>query len=112
MKPNGFQILVKMEEVSQEIEEGALAGFVLSTESEHKREQKGHDQAVVVSYGPLAYLGWDGCDAETAEGRAEQWGNKIGDVVEFNRYDGKELNHPGYENYRLISDKDIIAVVA
>lgn len=107
IKPVGFQVLVKMEEV----EMISAGGIVIATAIENKREQAGHDIGVIVSFGPLAYIGWEGVEGVSADERAECWGLKVGDKVEFHRYDGKELDHPGYEDHRLIPDKDIIGVI-
>lgn len=110
IRPVGFQVLVKMEEVKQSIEGGALDGFQLASNEENKREQAGHDFGVVVDFGPLAYVGWEGVEGNTGKERAEVWGVNIGDKVEFKRYDGKASNHPDYEGYRFIVDKDIVGV--
>ena len=112
IKPLGFHVLIKMEDVEQEIKEGALAGFQLTSDVENKREQAGHDVGVVVSFGPLAYVGWEGVEGVTAEERAQAWGVEVGDKVEFNRYDGKAIDHPDYSGYRLMADRDLIGAIS
>ena len=112
IKPLGFHVLIKMEKVEQEVKEGALAGFQLTSDTQNKREQTGHDIGVVVSFGPLAYVGWEGVEGVTPEERAQSWGVEVGDKVEFNRYDGKELEHPDYQGYRIMADKDLIGALA
>lgn len=104
-KPCGFFVLVEIEEVEDKIKEGALAGFVTQTVSEHKREQEGQAIGVIRAFGPTCFKGFSGCDGP------EDWGVKIGDRVEFNRYDGKKCLAKGFENHRLISDNNIVAVL-
>jgi len=110
LKPVGWQVLVKMEKVEKEIKDGALAGFVISSDKENKREQEGHDRGIIVAFGPLAFseIVEEGASAEE---RAEMWGVKIGDEVEFHRYDGKVPSTPGFEEFRVIPDKNIVATV-
>lgn len=110
IKPLGFQVLVKMEAVEQEITDGALKGFQLASDTENKREQVGHDIGVVVDFGPLAYIGWEGVEGNDPIERAECWGVKIGDKVEFHRYDGKIPAN--FKDYRLVPDKELIGVIA
>ena len=109
IKPLGYQVLVKMEEIEQTVKEGALAGFVLTSDEENKREQVGHDLGVVVAFGPLAYTGWEGVQGVTPDERAECWGVKVGDKVEFHRYDGKIP--AGHKDHRLVPDKELIGVI-
>jgi co-chaperonin GroES (HSP10) len=111
LKPTGYYVLIEMEEVSQKVTEGALKGFVMSSNTEHEREQGGHDVGIVRALGPNAFAGYNGCDGETSSERAEQWGCKIGDKVEFNRYDGKVPRYPDYQNHRIIQDHHIIGVI-
>jgi len=111
IRPAGYYVLVKMEEVVKEVEEGSLKGFVLQSKDLHEREQSGHDVGVLVSLGPTSFSGFQGIDCNNPEGRAEQWGVYIGNKVEFNRYDGKTPNHKDYKNYRIIQDAHIIGVI-
>jgi len=111
LRPTGYYVLVKMEEVKNEVEDGALAGFQLASKDQHTREQSGHDVGVLISLGPTAYCGYQGVEGETAEQRAECWGVTVGNKVEFNRYDGKKPNHPDFQDYRVIQDGMIIGVI-
>jgi co-chaperonin GroES (HSP10) len=105
IKPCGFYVLVELREVSAVSE----SGIVLATAKQIDREQEGEPMGIVLSFGDLAFLGWDGCTAETAEGRAKQWGLEKGDMAIFSRYDGdmplaiREIK--GFSNYRLVPDK-------
>ncbi len=109
IKPTGFNVLVKMGAVEQEVQSGALAGFKLRSDEEQDREEGGYYAGTVVAIGPTAHLGYEGCEGETAEERAKEWGYKVGDQVYFGRYAGDDhlSEIPGLENHRLIVDKDI-----
>jgi len=111
IKPTGYYVLIKMEEVKETIEEGALKGFQLSTGEDHKRQQDGHDVGRIEGFGPNCYRGFRGIDDNASlEERALQYGCKVGDQVEFNRYDGKQPRHLEEGNYRIIQDEHIIGV--
>ena len=103
-KPCGYYILVEMDKISAEIEEGALKGFALDSK-EIKREQGGHAIGTIKAFGPTCFLGFEGCESPA------DWGVSLGDRVEFNRYDGKECLEQGFENYRLIPDSNIVAIL-
>jgi len=111
IKPTGYYVLVKMELVEQTVSDGALAGFVIATKEEHQREQSGHDVGTLVALGPTAFNGFQGVVGTDAVVRAAEWGVKIGDKVEFNRYDGKTPSHPDFKDYRIIQDAHIIGVI-
>lgn len=100
VKPTGHFVLVK----GREVEEYSKGGVLLIPESQKKREEDGNDIGVVVAFGPTAYKGFAGCECP------EDWGVTVGDTVEYRRYDGKRLSSKE-ENYRLINDSDIIAVI-
>jgi len=110
LKPCGFHILVEI----LPVEEVSAGGIITQSSRDLMREKAGRDVGIVKALGNCAYSGIKGCDAETAEGRAEQWGFKIGDLVEFKRYDGKvprlAEKQKEYENYRLIADQDVCGV--
>ena len=110
-KPIGYHVLIDMEGVENTITEGPLAGFQKASTQEHEREQGGHDVGTIVAFGPLVFADYAGCDAETPEGRAAQWGCKIGDKVLFERYEGKLLRVDGCENLRLITDSRMKMVI-
>ena len=115
-EPCGFHVLIEVEVVENQIKEGALKDFVLSTDDQHRREQGGNDVGKVVSFGPTCYKGYEGCE------KPADWHPDLipGAKVEFNRYDGKQLrldkdgnvlpgDKPG--PYRVINDSDIIMVI-
>lgn len=104
IKPCGCCVLIEVEPVENTYEGTSL----LRPTHETKREFGGRDIGKIISIGPLAFKSLDGCTS------AEDWGVKIGDMVEFNRYDGKvprlSEKDEKYKNYRLIHDNDILAV--
>ena len=112
VKPCGFQILVQLREVRQEVTAGELKGFQLHSDTENNREQKGEASGTIIDFGPQAFIGWEGVTGETAKERAKSWGIEMGDMALFSRYDGTVpefvTDSPEYANYRLLSDKCII----
>lgn len=100
MIPCGFQVLIEMEKV----ERVSAGGIITHTNTEFQREQNGHDVGRIIAFGPLAFVGFD-CSTP------EEWGVKIGDLVEFRRYDGKIPRHDDEIKYRCINDSDILMVI-
>ena len=105
IRPAGFSVVVEVEPVETCIDGGVIERLP----SEIEREEKGRDLGRIVSFGPIAYLGFADCK------NPGDWGAKEGDLVEFNRYDGKipriSETRPEFRNYRIIQDKDVIAVI-
>lgn len=104
IRPRGHFVLVEVIPV----EEKTAGGIVLPSELV-EREHGGRDIGKLVDIGPLAYKGF-----AHAEG-PEDWGVKVGDLVEFNRYDGKQPrlaeDNEELKNLRIVNDNDIIAVM-
>jgi len=95
-QPTGFYLLVRVIDV----EEKSAGGIVLGTNNELSREQAGYDIGVVIGFGSQCYKGFD-CVSP------EQWGVKVGNHIEFRRYDGKPLRYEQFENYRNLTDSDV-----
>ena len=107
LKPTGYYVRVSVEVVEQV----SAGGIIKATNIEHTREQDGHDVGVLEALGPTAYSGFQGVDDKAGvTERAAQYGLKIGDKVQFNRYDGKVPRHQEEGNYRIIQDQHIIGV--
>ncbi len=100
IKPLGFYVLVEVDVVEEVSAGGIILGNV-------KREQEACEFGVIRAIGPVAYAGFPGCE----DGKAEAWGVKVGDKVEYRRYEGKLSNHPDMENHRYIPDSHIIGVI-
>ncbi len=102
LKPCGTHVLIKILEPEEAKSPIIIPDEVL------KKEREGRDVGEIMDIGPVAYLGYKGCvDLKGPE----DWGVKIGDIVEFRRYDGKIPRTEGFENYRWLNDEDIIGVV-
>lgn len=105
IRPAGYYILVEVEPVEETHENSNI----IMVQDERKREAGGRDIGTIIEFGPICFQGYADC-----KGPAD-WGVKVGDKVEFNRYDGKtprlaEID-PELANYRIINDNDIIAVM-
>jgi co-chaperonin GroES (HSP10) len=101
--PLGYNVLVEIIPVQIK----SASGIILTSTDEAEKERKGRDLARIVAFGPTAFLGYAGCDCP------EDWGVKDGDIVELStRYDGKFSRAGDYgkefENYRYVSDQDIM----
>lgn len=107
-KPLGYRVLIKMEEVEQQVKKGALKGFQLQSDQEQIKEQHGHCIGRVVAFGPTAYQGYAGCEGRDAPAK---WGVKVGDLVEFRRYDGKPLTYNEDKTLRIVNDVHLLAVI-
>lgn len=103
IKPLGFYVLVEVDKVS-DLSEG---GIIALDKDVVAREQEAKDFGKVLAIGPIAYLGFRGCEDTGAEG----WGVKVGDKVEFRRYEGKLSAQPDVENHRYIPDSHILGVI-
>lgn len=104
IKPAGPYVLIEVVPV-----EKVSSGGIVLPEELTKREHDGRDIGKIAALGPMAYKDLDGCQTP------EEWGVSIGDQVEFHRYDGKaprlSETHEELKKYRLILDKQIIAVM-
>lgn len=100
IKPLGFYVLVEVDVVEKTTASGIIIGDVT-------RDQEACEFGIVKELGPTAYAGFPGCE----EKGAEAWGVKVGDRVEYRRYEGKLSNHPDMENHRYIPDSHIIGVI-
>lgn len=107
LKPVGYYILIEMEIVENKTE----SGIIIASQKENEREQNGHDVGVIKALGPNAFVGFQGIDdKDEVNKRAADYGVKIGDKIEFNRYDGKVPRDPEYKYHRLIQDQHIVGV--
>ena len=104
--PTGYYILVEVDAVDETHDNS----IIVRVDNERKREFGGRDIGVIKAIGPIAFQGYADCKG------AEDWGCKVGDRVEFNKYDGKtpSLAETNSElaGLRIINDNDIIAVIS
>ena len=105
IRPTGYYILVEVEAVEETHENSSI----IMIQDEQKREAGGRDIGTIVEFGPICFQGYADCKTP------KDWGCKVGDKVEFNRYDGKTPrlaeSNPELANLRIINDNDIIAVM-
>lgn len=117
IKPLGFYILIEMEVVEE-----MTAGGIALPESLTNKEQDATSIGYVRAIGPTAYHGYPGCDAEDWQkelsGKCaadvtppELWGLRIGQKIEYRKFEGKKSAIEGYENYRYIPDSHIIGAL-
>lgn len=108
VKAAGFYVLVELEE----IEETSSGGILIHSKESQEREQRGHHMGRVKGFGPLAFAGFSGMpDGLDATERAELWGAKVGDLVEFGRYAGEMVQKEGSDRYMIIPDQKILGVL-
>jgi len=105
IKPCGYQVLIDVTK-AESVTDG---GIVLPTELTQK-EQAVEETGTIVAFGPTAFVGMRGCDRDERPAY-EQWGLKVGDKVEFKRYEGKKSYLKDHENYRYIPDTHILGVI-
>ncbi len=103
VRPAGYRLLIK----KLDVEEKTESGIITMTADQKKRDEGGQNKGIIVAMGPVAFKGYRG--AIDLKG-SEDWGCKIGDIIEFRRYDGQAPQLEGYEDYFYINDEDVVAV--
>lgn len=93
--PVGHRVLV----LPEQIDETTDSGIVLMTESQKERE------ALAQMYGIVVAMG-DSCYAD----QPSAW-CKVGDRVSFAKYSGLLYTGADEQEYRVINDLDIVAIV-
>lgn len=93
VKPLGFTVLVRLDEVTEKSE----GGIILTTSDKTKREYAAQTRGTIVAIGPEAW------DYEGGEGSKCE----VGDRVLFARYAGVKVEEDDYSD-RVMNDKDII----
>lgn len=118
IKPLGFFVLIEMFQVKNE-------GLIELPQELLDKEQEATDIGWVRAIGPTAYVGYPGCEAATSSmddvlndavkvstiTPADCWGLKVGQKIEYRRFEGKKSAVKGYENYRYIPDSHIIGAI-
>lgn len=105
IKPCGYYILVDVTET-----EKVTPGGIVLPEALTQKEQTVEETGTIIAFGPTSFVGMRGCSEEGRPAH-EQWGLKVGDKVEFKRYEGKKCYVKGFENYRYIPDTHIMGVI-
>jgi co-chaperonin GroES (HSP10) len=106
IKPCGYYVLVDVTE-TEKVTPGGIVLTSLTVEKEQIVEETG----TIIAFGPTSFVGMRGCDSDDKPAH-EQWGLKVGDKVEFKKYEGKKCFVKGYENFRYIPDTHIMGVIA
>lgn len=105
IKPCGYYILVDVTET-----EKVTPGGIVLPEALTQKEQTVEETGTIIAFGPTSFVGMRGCSEEGRPAH-EQWGLKVGDKVEFKRYEGKKCYVKGFESYRYIPDTHIMGVI-
>jgi len=107
-KPCGYHVVIEI----VPLEETSKGGIILYSQDDVKRARQVREIGKVLSFGPLAFKGLSSsCNGP------EDWGVKVGDYVEFKKFDGKEsicneyIDSEKHETIRIINDQDIIGVL-
>ena len=106
LKACGYYVLVEIP-----AKEEAKSSLIIMPKDHEDAEISASDIGIVRGIGPCAFSGVAAAGGEIGEKGAEAWGFKVGDKVEFTRYDGKRPSTEGYENYRFIQDQHIISKI-
>lgn len=114
IKPLGFYVIVEMEKVT-------TGGVIELPEDIIAKEQDATSIGYVRAIGPTAFAGYPGCDEDskvnpssgvrTYMTPADKWGLKVGQKIEYRKFEGKKSAVKGYENYRYIPDSHIIGAI-
>ena len=110
--PLGFNVLIEMVKVNNTSDGGIYMGDV-------DRDQEACDVGYIRAFGPIAYVGFNGCNPNDYPPLSSQykmqphelWGVNIGDKVEYRRHEGKLSGQDGCELFRYIPDSMIIGKV-
>lgn len=106
IKPAGYHVLVDVTPA-----ESVTSGGIFLPKDLVEKEQMAEETGTILAFGPTCFVGMRGCDAEGIPAH-EQWGLKVGNKVEFKKFEGKRSYVKGHENYRYIPDTHIIGVIA
>lgn len=99
--PVEYRVLVKphdIEETDPQLKSAKLAGLVLP-EKERDRERMAQVDALLVEASEMAFQDWSGRKPQA------------GDTVVIRKYEGIERLGKDGVKYRILNDKDILAVV-
>lgn len=112
VRPAGNFVLVEMVEIKKQSSGGIV--FV-----DVDKEQAAVEVGIVRAIGSTAFIGVAGCnptDYPTNDPRYkmephELWGIKIGDQVQYARYEGQPVKLRDYDRFRYVTDITIKGVI-
>ena len=96
ISPAGHRVLVKVDEV-----EKVTKGGIIITDTIADRKQEAGIYGTVVAVGPTAWKAFDD---------GQPWAG-VGDRVAFAKYGGFIIEDTDEEQYRLLNDEDVVAVI-
>lgn len=105
IEPCGHRVLIKpesLEDVDPDIKRAKALGFDMSAVTNNKREQEAVTYGRVLKVGPTAWT------HESLGGKP--WA-KVGDRVIFAKFSGKLIKLPNQDEFLVLNDEDIVAVV-
>ena len=97
--PTEYKVLVKPEPVELK----SKGGIIIPDEA-RDRNQAAATRGEIIDVSPLAFTYDDWQSDERIP--------KVGDMVAFARYAGVSIEGDDEEDYRLVSDKEVIAILA
>jgi co-chaperonin GroES (HSP10) len=114
IKPLGFYVLIEMIEIQKK-----SAGGIILDAKDVDRQQEGCDIGYVRDFGNVAFSSFPGCNPAdyppnhvfSSIDAPAIWGIKIGDKVEYRRFEGKVSGVEGNDKLRYIPDSQIIGLV-
>lgn len=98
IKATEYKVLIKPEEIKEQ-----TAGGIFIPQEARDKEQAGATKGEIIDISPLAFKYDDWPSDERVP--------KVGDNVAFARYAGVSIDDSDGETYRLVNDKDIIAIL-
>lgn len=93
--PVEFKVLVKPDEVKKKTD-----GGIIIPETSNQQRQAAECKGTVVALGGMAFKDFEGCKP------------KIGDRISMNKYAGVQTTGKDDQEYRIINDKEVNAVIS
>lgn len=110
VKPLGYHILVQCPPVETE-----TAAGIVKPDKVVERERSQINTGIVLAFGKRVFSNYAGINSEgTPEERAEMWGVKIGDNIQFAAYQGHLFDERTMEtdgDCRVLKDEQLICVL-
>ena len=108
--PLGYHILVQCPQVEEQ-----SAGGIIKPDKVLQAERAKINTGTVVAFGKRVFSNYAGISADgTSEERAEMWGVKIGDRIQFASYQGHLFDERTMEtdgDCRVIKDEQLVCVL-
>lgn len=102
----GHRVLIKPH-LQDEVSDG---GIYLAVGETFERERGATQIGTIVSIGPNAWLDFKSADAEGNLVAGKPWA-KVGDVVYYAKYAGKEVKAGNEDKYVIVNDEDVQCII-